>query len=303
VSPKRFLSCRRISDPAAFSASQKYFVDEYICDENLEEVLVRIPLTQGENVRVCVVPEDDALVDGVYLRRIDSFAFVRERPTDGTIILQEAVRDGITANEATTELFCEQGSQLCYFDTVLRSDFFSGRGEVHGFGEAWLQYGTVATFRKLQFVIRNRPSGGRELQDVEGGFAGASGFNLDLIVAPEDTGVEFGAIAYQCDKFNRKIKKPAPKRLGSSIRICITPNEAAKDYEMTINRIDSFNWTRSEVDASQISVASGGNQAKDGRSIVVCVPDATLCVFRTQFTDNFYQDSDGTVKGVGDVVM
>ena len=291
----------RITDPAAFSAFQKYFVEGYICDDNLEEVLVILPLTQGENIRVCVVPEEVALLDGVLLRRIDSFTYIRQKPKDGTTIIQEAVRDGATANDATTELFCERGSEVCYFDTVLRSDFFFGRGEVYGFGEAWLQYGK-GTIRKLQFSVMTPPHD-RVLQDVDGGFAGASGFNLRFVVAPEDSGVKYGAVAYQCDEFNRKIKSPAPKRLGSSIRICVIPDEAATDYSMTINRIDSFNWTRSEVGASQVSVDVGGNQTKDGLSIVVCVPDATLCIFRTHFTNDFYQKSDGTIKGVGEVVM
>ena len=260
-----------------------------------------MPLTQGDNVRVCVVPEEVALLDGVLLRRIDSFTYMRQSPTDGNTILQEAVRDGATANDVTTELFCERGSELCYFDTVLRSDFFFGRGEVYGFGEAWLQYGK-GTIRKLQFSVRTPPQR-RVLQDVDGGFAGASGFNLRFIVAPEDTGVKYGALAYQCDEFNRKIKNPTPKRLGSSIRICVTPDEAATDFSMTINRIDSFNWNRSEVGASQVSVDVGGNQTKDGLSIVVCVPDATLCIFRTHFKNDFYQKSDGTIKGVGGVVM
>jgi hypothetical protein len=226
---------------------------------------------------------------------------MREKPTDGSLIFQEAVRDGATANEVTTELFCDPGSEVCYFDTLLRSDFFFGRGEVYGFGEAWLQYGKGIA-RKLQFSVRNHPRG-RILQDVDGGFAGASGFNLRVVVAPEDTGVKFGALVYECDKFNRKVKNPAKKRMGSSIRVCVTPDEAAMDYKMTINRIDSFNWTRSEVEASQASVAVGGNQTKDGLSILVCVPEATLCIFRTQFTDDFYQKSDGTIKGVGEVVM
>lgn len=70
---------------------------------------------------------------------------------------------------------------------------------------------------------------------------------------------------------------------------------------MTINRIDSWNWTSPEM-ASQVSVDTGGQQANNGLTILVCVPGATICIFRTQFTEDFFK-TDGTVKGLGDVVL
>lgn len=260
------------------------------------------PFRQGERIRVCVVPEDIALDDGVYMRRIESFTYMREKPTDGSTIFQKAILDGVSANPALTELTCERGTEVCFFDTLLRSDFFFGRGEVYGFGEAWLQYGR-GTVRKLEFSVRNPEYPVRKLQEVDGGFAGASGVNVELLVAPDESELKFGALAYECDQFNRKIKNPDPKRLGSSVRICVTPDQPAMDYRMTINRIDSFNWTRSDVGASQASVAAGGSHPEDGRSIVVCVANSKLCIFRTQYTNDFYESSDGIVKGVGTVVM
>ncbi len=160
------------------------------------------------------------------------------------------------------------------------------------------KYGTGSA-RKLEFAIF-RQYQSRDLQEVDGGFAGSAQFRLDFLVSP-DAKFKYGAIAYECDSQSRKIDKTTPKRIGASIRVCITPDNESSAYEMTINRIDSWNWTRQEM-ASQVSVETGGQQAKNDLTILVCVPGATLCIFRTQFTEDFYK-SDGTVNGLGDVVL
>ena len=121
---------------------QKYFVVGYLCDDNLEQMIYRVPLSQGMKVRVCVEPTEEALQDGVYMRRIDSFTYQREMQEAGQYVTQAAVRDGESADPATTELFCERGSELCYFDTLLKADFYFSTGPVFGYGEAWLQVST-----------------------------------------------------------------------------------------------------------------------------------------------------------------
>lgn len=124
---------------------------------------------------------------------------------------------------------------------------------------------------------------------------------MDFLVSP-DAEFKFGAVAYECDKQNRKVKNPVPKRLGESIRVCVTPDEKSNEYGMTINHIDSWNWTRSETSSFQVAVEVGGAQAKDDLTILMCVEGSTLCIFRTQYTEDFYK-KDGTVNGVGDVVL
>jgi hypothetical protein len=129
----------RPKDPGLESFMQKYFVVGYLCDDNKEQMIYRVPISQGSKVRVCVEPTDEALQDGVYMRRIDSFTYQREKAEAGQYVTQVAVRDGASADPATTDLFCERGWKLCYFDTLLKGDFYFSTGPVFGFGEAWLQ--------------------------------------------------------------------------------------------------------------------------------------------------------------------
>jgi hypothetical protein len=133
-----FLCVLRPNDPGSESVLQKYFVEGFLCDDQLREIEYLYPIVQGSKIKVCVKPTDEALLDGVYMRRVDSFTYWRDSPNAGTTIEQIALRDGESASPVT-ELFCERGWEMCHFDTLLRSDFYFGVGRVLGYGEAWLQ--------------------------------------------------------------------------------------------------------------------------------------------------------------------
>lgn len=129
----------RPNDPNSEYVLQKYFVDGYLCDDQLQEIIYMVPLVQGSKVRVCVKPTDDALADGVYMRSVDSFTYYRDNLATGNRINQVALKDGASANLQLTEHFCERGWEMCYFDTLLNADFYFKAGRVYGYGEAWLQ--------------------------------------------------------------------------------------------------------------------------------------------------------------------
>jgi hypothetical protein len=135
----------------AEQAVQAYFVEGFLCDDDLQAVSYDRPRTQGSTLKVCVKPTDDALGDGLKMRAVDSFSFYRDQ-VGGAQITQEALAGGESANPALTSLTCVRGSELCYFDTLLKAEFFYGAGNVQGFGEAWLQV------RAIFYSIRKRSS-------------------------------------------------------------------------------------------------------------------------------------------------
>jgi hypothetical protein len=126
------------NNATAEEATQAYFVEGFLCDDNLQKVSYDRPRTQGSSLRVCVKPTDDALADGLKMRAVDSFSFYKNQ-VGGAQIAQEALARGESANPSLTSLTCVRGTELCYFDTLLKAGFFSGAGTVEGFGEAWLQ--------------------------------------------------------------------------------------------------------------------------------------------------------------------
>ena len=126
------------NDQAEFGAEEAYFVVGFLCGNDNAPITYSEPRVQGSLVRVCVRPEDVALQDGIYMRSVQSFTFVRE-DFGGRQVTQAAVKDGASANPALTTLSCTRGTELCWFDTVLKGDFYYSPGTVSGFGEAWLQ--------------------------------------------------------------------------------------------------------------------------------------------------------------------
>ena len=112
-------------------------VEAYLCDQesNIVEGDMR---SQGETIRVCVIPTAETLAQGAYLRYIDQFTFVRDEFEQLAI---ESGTQGAAASELTV-VSCEAGSTLCAFETLLSSEFFDdGIGIVTGSGIAFLQFG------------------------------------------------------------------------------------------------------------------------------------------------------------------
>ena len=126
-------------DPLQVGDTKQFFVEGYICDEGLQPVVLSEPQTQGSVVRVCVVPDPEARDAGIYIRRIDSFSFIRTDLPDGSTVSQEAVRDGQSVNPDFTSVFCAPGSEVCIMETLLKADFYTSPGGIFGYGEAWLQ--------------------------------------------------------------------------------------------------------------------------------------------------------------------
>jgi hypothetical protein len=153
------------------NASDAYFVWAYICTPPFNDQSVSIvPMSQGDEIRVCVQPNQRALNEGLYMRRIDHFTFKKSENED---ITQKAIVGGQADSYGLTTLVCTSGSTVCYFDTLLRSSFYYESGKVIGGGEATLQFGSaVQSSRRVQVVVvphdrslaRDRNSGFDDVQ-------------------------------------------------------------------------------------------------------------------------------------------
>lgn len=147
------------------------------------------------------------------------------------------------------------------------------------------------------------------LQEVEGVFVGTTSFSIDFIVLPGVDENFFGALAFECDEENKRLEERPAKQFGDTIRVCVVPDEVSNQFDIRIKRIDVWNWTKApglgdglDSDVFQASVEEGGIQAEDGLTVLVCFQGSTLCIFKTQFADDFY-DSSGEIIGIGDVIL
>jgi hypothetical protein len=154
------------------NATDEYFVWAYICTPPINDQSQSIaPMSQGDEIRVCVQPNQRALNEGLYMRRIDHFTF---RKSENEDITQKAIEGAQADSYGLTTLVCISGSIVCYFDTLLRSSFYYQSGKVIGGGEATLQFGSaIQSSRRVQVVVaphdrslavRDRNSGFDEVQ-------------------------------------------------------------------------------------------------------------------------------------------
>ena len=151
------------------TANQAYHVEGFQCDANdvqLTPTQIAATRNQGSVIKVCVRPDQTGRNDGIFMRSIDSFSFVR----DGTFT-QDAVVNGAIASKATLD--CGPGYAICSFETILFAAFYQSAGTVAGSGVASVQFGGSA--RRLR-------NGSRDLQ--AGQAAASSEFNLDFKTLP-----------------------------------------------------------------------------------------------------------------------
>eukprot|EP00529_Nitzschia_sp_RCC80_P003588 CAMPEP_0113492162 /NCGR_PEP_ID=MMETSP0014_2-20120614/27929_1 /TAXON_ID=2857 /ORGANISM="Nitzschia sp." /LENGTH=1134 /DNA_ID=CAMNT_0000385975 /DNA_START=416 /DNA_END=3817 /DNA_ORIENTATION=- /assembly_acc=CAM_ASM_000159 len=302
------------------NALEVYRVDGYWCYQNNTRIADVAPLVQGVPVRVCVEPVERALAAGIRMRRVDSFTYYRIKE-DGSEINQETLRDGAPVDDSITELECIRGTELCAFTTVLNTDFFYKPGLVIGYGEAWLQFGTGQVRKRrlvvdmpslfqntttttalstgeedmrTTFALSTHEEQMRRSLQVSGGFANSDAIGVEIFVIPIDEN-QYEAEAYHCDYQNNPIEID-PLMNGESVRICVRPNEEAREAGVLIESLESWNFTRDLI--MQVAVEDNGPAELGGSVTGPCGPTSRVCAFHTILEPDFYP-SVGVADGVG----
>jgi hypothetical protein len=131
-------------DRGVETTDDEFFVEAFLCQKNGEPYVDMQPFLQGEVVRVCVQPTQQAYDVGFRMRRIDKFTFVQGYTTQDAVTNQAAAVNGLT------QLWCDPGSDQCVFETLLFAYFFEGQiSSVGGNGIASLQWGAGTSIRSL----------------------------------------------------------------------------------------------------------------------------------------------------------
>jgi hypothetical protein len=111
------------------------FAIAYRCDETLNEISLDEALTQRSKVRICVERTTRAKLKEIYISKVGNFHFRKDEEVQQVII-----EDGQEMDE-NTRLYCEPGSNLCYFETIPNDDFFNLDGIVNASGNIFMQFG------------------------------------------------------------------------------------------------------------------------------------------------------------------
>lgn len=143
-------------EKVVFTDVQAFEVDAFQCNAingALSPQQLSASRIQGSIVRVCVQPDIVAIVQGIFMRNIDSFVFSRVYGNGTPNAVQVAVLNGQEAPNGLTFLDCTAGEQTCSFETLLSGPFYRNAGEVQGSGVASMQFGS--SVRRLRSDNRN----------------------------------------------------------------------------------------------------------------------------------------------------
>ena len=101
-------------------------------------------------------------------------------------------------------------------------------------------------------------------------FAGSSYYSTNVFVVPPEEGFNFNAVAYECDQWHRPYANASePKLLGDGIRICVKPDDIARDHGILINQIESWNFTKDGEPYDQTAILDG---VQANMTLVNCPP-------------------------------
>jgi hypothetical protein len=158
------------------TANQIYRVTAYQCGVGqieLTQAQKDSTRVQGSVIKVCVTPDEDAQGDGIFMRSIDNFSFIRDLGTDNPVVQIAVENQDEAANLLTTyDNDACKGSLVCHFSTILFANFYTAVGSVDGSGIASMQFGEAG--------VRRLRSDDRNLQEDS---AAAAEFELEFGVA------------------------------------------------------------------------------------------------------------------------
>ena len=181
----------------------------------------------GDSVRVCVKRNAKSIRDNIFIRYIDAFAFFK---WGNEALRQIAIRPtAVEAKNGLTEVFCEKGSDECYFTTYLMGGFFETSGVVTGSGKATMQFndktGVYGTRGRRRSLVQEGDVPGRSLDAETKPFEAAENINSQMKVAETAGSVsfEFAVLTHEDAKiardFNIEKNKKEKSRLAVGLGI------------------------------------------------------------------------------------
>jgi hypothetical protein len=146
------------------TSDDQFFVEAFVCNKRGKPPNFVAPLRQGDTVRICIQPTEQAAEVGFRMQRIETFNFFQGITSQGAILNAEVSPNSLT------DLECQLGAKQCAFETLLFSYFFQNgpeEGAVIGSGEATLQWGGEGVDRRLQFYLGSQLEGTKSIEEKE----------------------------------------------------------------------------------------------------------------------------------------
>ena len=126
-------------DSIATTVKEGYEVTGYSCDPLNHERVNIASMKQGDILTICVEIDEKAVNEGISLAGVESFTWFRDDVTS-SILSQVAIEGGVASRDGDTSYHCDLGSTMCYFRSMLMSEYYMVPGELFGEGTVSLTY-------------------------------------------------------------------------------------------------------------------------------------------------------------------
>ena len=108
--------------------------------------------------------------------------------------------------------------------------------------------------------------------------------------------LNYGVHTYECDGNLNVLTDKQKKRVGQVYRICFKPNSIASESNVSIDQIDSWEWTFDD----QVQHAVIDGRGVGGVTEVRCQDEGDTCFMDSMLITSFYENP-GSVIGKGTV--
>lgn len=116
--------------------------------------------------------------------------------------------------------------------------------------------------------------------------------------------LNYGVNVFECDNNLEELESDnrQAKRQGRTVRICLQPNDVAKEAGVTIKKVDSWIWETAHDGGIAKQVAATDGQGDGLLSEMKCNDEGTLCVLDTLLSSDFFKNK-GSVAGHGEASL
>ena len=149
--------------------NKRYSAEAFPCDSSNKEVK-QSSLNEGDDIQLCIEPDEEARDAGVYINTLESFSFGRANDDRVQLVIDSY---GRIEDDSRTIVDCSQGASVCAIKSSLEEWFYDDDTRMVVTGYVVLQFGNNNERRRASLSYRKLDeSSGSDL-----GFAGRSEVN------------------------------------------------------------------------------------------------------------------------------
>ena len=132
--------------------NQVYSAEVFRCNNGNVPISNKKSLNEGEQLKICIQPDQRATSAGVYISAIESFSYGRANDVKTQVAVDSY---GRVANDGKTQVECSRDVNKCFVETALEDWFFVDDASLVVTGYVILQFGAHKQHRRANIIYKD----------------------------------------------------------------------------------------------------------------------------------------------------